>query len=109
LHTEAVHASGEGAEITNADFVYPRMSGESKGPVFKGTVYENMVSVQVRELAVSAEHLYKEKIRIEAEKEMEEENIVNRLQRQIEHLIQNYKVPLLPLHLSPIECALSTA
>lgn len=46
----------------------------------------------VRELAVSAEHLYKEKIRIEAEKEMEEENIVNRLQRQIEHLIQNYKV-----------------
>jgi coiled-coil domain-containing protein 6 len=46
----------------------------------------------VRELAVSAEHLYKEKIRIEAEKEMEEESIVNRLQRQIEQLIQNYKV-----------------
>lgn len=56
-----------------------------------------MLAVQVRELAISAEHLYKEKIRIEAEKEMEEENIVNRLQRQIEHLIQNYKVLLCQL------------
>lgn len=59
--------------------------------------------MQVRELAVSAEHLYKEKIRIEAEKEMEEESIVNRLQRQIEHLIQNYKVkqPLFNSHKIP--------
>ena len=41
---------------------------------------------------MSAERLNRDKVRMEAEKEMEEENIVNRLQRQIEGLILNYKV-----------------
>lgn len=49
---------------------------------------------QVKELHGSAEQLYREKIRLEADKEVEEESIVNRLQRQIEGLIQNYKVCL---------------
>lgn len=48
--------------------------------------------VQVKELRGSAEQLSREKIRLEADKEVEEESIVNRLQRQIEGLIQNYKV-----------------
>ena len=48
--------------------------------------------LQVTELAASAEQLHRDKIRFEAEKEMEEESIVNRLQRQIESLLQNYKV-----------------
>ena len=47
---------------------------------------------QVKELHGSAEQLSREKIRLEADKEVEEESIVNRLQRQIESLIQNYKV-----------------
>ena len=46
----------------------------------------------MKELHGSAEQLTREKIRLEADKEVEEESIVNRLQRQIEGLIQNYKV-----------------
>ena len=48
--------------------------------------------MKVKELHGSAEQLSREKIRLEADKEVEEESIVNRLQRQIESLIQNYKV-----------------
>lgn len=46
----------------------------------------------MKELHSSAEQLSREKIKYEVDKEVEEESIVNRLQRQIESLIQNYKV-----------------
>lgn len=62
------------------------------------TSFETHRVFQVKELHGSAEQLYREKIRMEADKEVEEESIVNRLQRQIEGLIQNYKV----LHLASL-------
>lgn len=48
--------------------------------------------LQVSELAASAEQLTQERFKIEALKEMEEENISNKLQRQIEYLIGYIKV-----------------
>ena len=41
---------------------------------------------QVAELAASVERLGKEKVVMEQQMEVEEENITNRLQRQLEHL-----------------------
>lgn len=47
---------------------------------------------QVTDLAASAERLHKEHVvMIKSQMEVEEENIVNRLQRQIEGLLANYK------------------
>lgn len=54
--------------------------------------------MQVTELATSAEQLSQERFKIEALKEMEEENISNRLQRQIEYLMSYIKVILPSRH-----------
>ena len=54
--------------------------------------YSSFSFLQVTELAASAEQLSQERFRIEAMKEMEEENISNRLQRQIEYLVSYVKV-----------------
>ena len=43
------------------------------------------------DLSAATERLSREKVWLENQKEMEEENIVNRLQRQIENLMLNYK------------------
>lgn len=56
------------------------------------TVYPTRALHQVTDLAASAERLHKEHVvMIKSQMEVEEENIVNRLQRQIEGLLANYK------------------
>ena len=48
--------------------------------------------MQVSDLAASAERLHREHVvMMKSQMEIEEENIVNRLQRQIEMLLANYK------------------
>ena len=54
--------------------------------------YVKVNFVQVLELALAAEQLSQERFQIEALKEMEEENISNKLQRQIEYLVGYVKV-----------------
>lgn len=46
---------------------------------------------QVQELDGSVDKLKLEKVLLEQQMEMEEENIVNRLQRQLDHVIHQYR------------------
>lgn len=47
---------------------------------------------QVSDLGASVEKLNREKVQLENSLEMEEEGIVNRLQRQLEHMTSNFKL-----------------
>ena len=66
---------------------------DASNTLFAGSILTPLSPfLQVTELAASAEQLSQERFRIEAIKEMEEENISNKLQRQIEYLVSYVKV-----------------
>ncbi len=48
-------------------------------------------AAQVADLGAAVDRLNREKVKLEQQMEMEEEGIVNRLQRQIETLLAKYK------------------
>lgn len=52
---------------------------------------KNDLQKQVQGLAKSVDKLNKDKVLLEQQMEMEEENIVNRLQRQLEHVTHQYR------------------
>jgi len=51
---------------------------------------------QVADLGAAVDRLKREKVKLEQQMEMEEEGIVNRLQRQIETLLAKYKARARP-------------
>lgn len=48
--------------------------------------------LQVKDLNRSVEKLNREKVNLESEMEMEEENIVNRMQKQLDIVLERYQL-----------------